>query len=92
MSAARTLLAAVFFLGLAGGFSEGRAECVSGHDARQVLEQGQAAPLPTAMQNAGMNGAPRCSMRSFCRAGGGWSYRVRYRQNGQVNSANIPAS
>lgn len=75
---------------LAGGVSEGRAECVSGHQARQVLEQGQAAPLPTAMQNAGLNGAQVLSAE-LCKAGGGWSYRVRYRQGGQVRSANIPA-
>jgi hypothetical protein len=85
------MVIAAFVLGLAGGFSEGQAECVSGHDARQVLEQGQAAPLPTAMQNAGLNGAQVLDAQ-LCRAGGGWSYRVRYRQGGQVRSANIPAS
>ena len=90
MSAARTLLAAALFLSLAGGFSEGRAECVSGREARQVLEKGQAAPLPTAMQNAGMSGAQVLEAQ-LCKAGGGWSYRVRYRQGGQVRSANIPA-
>jgi hypothetical protein len=91
MYAARTMLVAAFFLSLAGGFSEGRAECVNGKQARQVLEQGQAAPLPTAMQNAGLNGAEVVEAQ-LCRAGGGWSYRVRYRQGGQVRSANIPAS
>jgi hypothetical protein len=92
MKAVRTMLLAVLALAAAGALSEGQAQggCVSGHEAREVLEQGQAAPLATAMQNAGLSGAQVLDAQ-LCRSGGGWSYRVRYRQDGQVSSANIPA-
>jgi hypothetical protein len=90
MSIARSMVIALFFLTLGGGLSEGQAQCVEGKQARQVLEQGQAMPLPSAMQNAGMSGAQVVEAH-LCKSGGGWSYRVRYRQGGQVRSANIPA-
>jgi hypothetical protein len=90
MLAARSMIIAAFLLVLAGGLSGAQAECVSGRDARKVLEQGQAAPLPSAMQSAGLRGAQVLDAQ-LCRSGGGWSYRVRYRQGGQVRSANIPA-
>jgi hypothetical protein len=84
------MVIAAFVLGLAGGLSDGRAECLDRRQARQILEQGQAIPLPSAMQSAGLNGAQVVEAQ-LCRSGGGWSYHVRYRQGGQVRSANIPA-
>lgn len=74
----------------AGMLSDGRAQCVSRQEARQVLQQGEAAPLAVAMQNAGLGNAQVLNA-DLCRSGGGWSYRVRYRQDGQVSSASIPA-
>jgi len=87
---ARTLLFSALALAGAGAFSEVQAQCVSRQEARQVLQQGEAAPLPTALQNAGLGDAQVLDAQ-LCRSGGGWSYRVRYRQDGQVTSANIPA-
>jgi uncharacterized membrane protein YkoI len=46
-------------------------------------------PLPEAMQQAGVEGG--VVEAELCRGGGGYSYRVRLRQNGQVRVVNIPA-
>jgi hypothetical protein len=93
MKTAWTTAVALCVLALSGGFSPTLAQsggCVEGKQAREVLEKGQAAPLPTAMQNAGLHGAQVLSAQ-LCKAGGGWSYKVRYRQGGQVRSTSIPA-
>ena len=85
------MLFAAFVLAAVGAPSVGWAQgCASGAEARQLLQEGQVAPLPTALQNAGLGGAQVLDAQ-LCRSGGGWSYRVRYRQDGQVTSANIPA-
>lgn len=81
---------AAFLLALSGIAAESQAQCVSGQQARQILEQGQAVPLATALQMAGLGDAQVLDAQ-LCKSGGGWSYRVRYRKAGQVSSANIPA-
>ena len=93
MSMARTLLFAALLLAAAGVSSEGRAQsCVSGHEARAVLEQGQAVPLPVALQRAGISPDQLAGGAQLCQAGGGFVYRVRIVQDGQVSSVSIPAN
>ncbi len=93
MTRLRAIAAAALLLALPGMNAASLAQggCVSGQEARQILEQGQAVPLPTALQNAGLGGAQVLDAQ-LCHSGGGWAYHVRYRQGGQVSSANIPAS
>jgi uncharacterized membrane protein YkoI len=55
-----------------------------------MVAQGEVLPLPAALQNAGLGGAQVLDVQ-LCRAGGGWAYRVRLNQNGQVRTANVPA-
>jgi hypothetical protein len=85
-----TIAVAALMLALSGLQAESAAQCASGSEARQLIEQGQAMPLPSALQAAGLGDAQVLDAQ-LCRAGGGWSYRVRFRQGGQVSSANIPA-
>lgn len=63
--------------------------CVSPAEGRELLEQGQVVPLPEAMRQAGLNGGVVGA--ELCRGGGGYIYRVRLRQSGQVRVVNIPA-
>lgn len=88
----RTCVAAALILLTAAGLpADGRAECVSRSEGQQMVAKGQVTPLPVALQNAGLGGAQVLNA-DLCRSGGGWSYRLRYRRGGQVNSTNIPAS
>ena len=90
MIRSRRFAAACLALCLAGLPSSGLAQaCVSRGEARQLLEQGLVVPLPEAMQQAGVEGG--VVEAELCRGGGGYSYRVRLRQNGQVRVVNIPA-
>jgi hypothetical protein len=85
----RFLAAGLALLLAAAAVPAGAQQCVSGGEGRQLVAQGQVAPLPVALQRAGLGDAQVISAR-LCRAGGGWSYRVRVRQGGQVRTANIP--
>ena len=89
-----TIRLASFALGLlltAGGVSAASAQgCASRGEARQLVAEGQVAPLPVALQRAGLGDAQVISA-DLCQSGGGWSYNVQYRQDGEVRSANIPA-
>jgi hypothetical protein len=55
-----------------------------------MVEQGQVRPLYVALQSAGLAQAQVLSAQ-LCHAGGGWVYRVRYRQGGNVRTADVPA-
>ena len=92
MSAARILILAALFLAAAGPLSPSRAQCVGGQEARQVLEQGQAVPLPVALQRAGISPDQLAGNPQLCQSGGGFVYRVQVVENGQVNSVTIPAN
>ena len=81
------------FLAAAGPSSAALAQsCVSGQQARQLLEQGQAVPFPDALQRAGYSRDQLAGSPQLCQAGGGFVYRVRIVQDGQVSSVNIPAN
>jgi hypothetical protein len=86
----RSIAAALILLAAAGVASEGRAQCVPPGEGQQMVAHGQVSPLPVALQNAGLGGAQVLGAE-LCRSGSGWAYRVRYRQDGKVTSANIPA-
>ncbi len=90
MTRYRHIAAALILLATAGASFESRAQCVSPGEGQQMVAQGQVAPLPVALQNAGLAGA-QVLAAELCRAGGGWAYRVQYRRDGKVSSANIPA-
>jgi hypothetical protein len=91
MSGFRTIAAAVALIAALAS-SEGLAQdCVSRGEGQQMVASGQVSPLPAALQNAGLSGAQVLDAE-LCRAGGGWAYRVRYRRDGQVEAANIPAN
>ena len=64
--------------------------CASRAEGRQLLEQGQVVPLPEAMRRAGLPSGAVVDAQ-LCREGGGYVYRVRVRQNGNVRQAKIPA-
>lgn len=63
--------------------------CVSRAESRALLEAGQVVPLPEALRQAGVAG--RVVDAELCRAGGGYVYRVRILEDGQVRGTNIPA-
>ena len=93
MSMIRTLAVAALILTTAGALSDGWAQgCVGGREARQVLEQGQAVPLPVALQRAGISSNQIAGNAQLCQSGGGYVYRVRIVQDGQVTSVTIPAN
>jgi len=82
---------AVLFLAIAGSPDSGAAQgCLSGGEGRQLLEQGEVMPFPEAMQRAGLS-ADEVVEVQLCQSGGGYVYRVRILQGGQVSSKNIPA-
>ena len=82
---------AVLFLTMAGSPDSGSAQgCLSGGEGRQLLEQGEVMPFPEAMQRAGLS-ADEVVEVQLCQSGGGYVYRVRILQGGQVSSKNIPA-
>ena len=92
--AKHTLIAAsLFALALSSSVSEGLAQggCLSGRQARQLLEQGLVVPLPQAIQQAGLSSGQVVDAK-LCEAGGGYVYRVRVLQpGGKVRAVNIPA-
>jgi hypothetical protein len=93
MSAARTLVLAALFLGIAGVFSNTSAQsCVGGQQARQILQQGRAVPLAEALQRAGISPDQLAGNPQLCQSGGGFVYRVRVYQDGQLSSRTIPAN
>jgi hypothetical protein len=66
-------------------------ECLSGSEGRQLLEQGQVIPFPTAVRQAGISSDQVVDVQ-LCRGGGGYVYRVRVIDaSGQVTNMNIPA-
>jgi hypothetical protein len=81
------LAALLSFGGLA---SEGQAQCVPPGQGQQMVDQGTVRPLYVALQGAGLAQAQVLSAQ-LCQAGGGWVYRVRYRQGGNVGTADVPA-
>ena len=90
MSKYRALAAALIALSLAGSVSDGLAQgCISEAEFRQLVQQGQVVTLPEAMQRAGVSG--KVIDVELCQAGGGYVYRVRVRQDGQVQSHQLPA-
>jgi hypothetical protein len=88
----RAIAAAALLLALSGLSADSLAQggCVSQGEGQQMVAQGQVLPLPAALQNAGLGGAQVIDVQ-LCHAGGGWAYRVRYNQGGQVSTANVPA-
>jgi hypothetical protein len=90
----RTIAAAAALLALSGLGTEslGQGGCVSGHEARQILEKGQAAPFPEAFRRAGYSRNQLAGDPQLCQSGGGYVYRVRVVQGGQVSSVTIPAN
>ena len=93
MSAARTLVIAALFLGTAGFFSAATAQnCLSAQEARPILQQGQAVPLAEALQRAGIDSDQLAGNPQLCQSGGGFVYRVRVYQDGQLSSRTIPAN
>jgi len=93
MSAARTLVLAALFVGTLGLSSDGWAQsCVGGQEARQILQQGQAVPLAEALQRAGISPDQLAGNPQLCQSGGGFAYRIRVYQDGQLSSRTIPAN
>lgn len=68
------------------------AGCVGGQEARAVLERGEALPFPEALRRAGYTGDQLAGRPQLCDAGGGYVYRVKIVQQGQVQSVTIPAN
>ena len=93
MFAAHLTLFASLLLGAASLPSEVLAQsCVSGQEARQLLEQGQVVPLPEALRRAGVSRDQLAGNPQLCQAGGGFVYKVRVYQDGQLSAVNIPAN
>lgn len=81
------------FLATAGAPSPSLAQsCVSGQEARQLLEQGQAVPFPEAIRRAGISPNQLAGDPQLCQSGGGFVYVVQVLQDGQVTSVSIPAN
>jgi len=84
---------AAMLLAAAGPASPGMAQgCMSGQQARQLLEQGQAVPFPEALRRAGYSRNQLAGGPELCQAGGGYVYRLRVVRNGQVSAVTIPAN
>ena len=93
MSKARTLILALLFLGAAVPFADAWAQgCVGGQEAREILQQGQAIPLAEALQRAGISPDQLAGNPQLCQSGGGFVYRVRVNQGGELSSVTIPAN
>jgi len=93
MFAARTILSATLLLAAAGFPSAGLAQsCVSGQQARQLLEQGQVVPFPEALRRAGVSRDQLAGNPQLCESGGGLVYKIRVYQDGQLTGVNIPAN
>ena len=92
MFAARITLLATLLFAAAGLPSAASAQCVSGQEARQLLEQGQVVPFPEALRRAGVSRDQLAGNPQLCQAGGGFVYRVRVYQDGQLTGVNIPAN
>jgi hypothetical protein len=93
MFAARITFLATLLFAVAGLPSAGMAQnCVSGQEARQLLEQGQIVPLPEALQRAGVSRDQLAGNPQLCESGGGLVYKIRVYQDGQLTGVNIPAN
>lgn len=93
MFAARIIFLAALIFATAGLPSAGLSQsCVSGQQARQLLEQGQVVPFPEAIRRAGVSRDQLAGDPQLCQSGGGFVYRVRVYQDGQVTGATIPAN
>jgi len=57
-----------------------------------MLERGEALPFPEALRRAGYSGDQLAGRPQLCEAGGGYVYRVRIVQEGQVQAVTIPAN
>jgi hypothetical protein len=93
MSKVRTIATAVLLLALAGPPSGASAQggCVSPGEGQQMVAQGQVRPFPDAFRGAGFTADQLVDQPQLCSAGGGWVYRVRVLQGGQVSTVDIPA-
>ena len=84
-------IALAALLALGGLSAEAQAQgCVSAGQGQQMVDQGKVKPLYVALQSAGLAQAQVLSAE-LCQSGGGWIYRVRYRQGGDVGTADVPA-
>jgi hypothetical protein len=90
MSGYRKIAAALVLFAVGAVSSAAAAQCIPAGEGQQMVAQGQVLPLPTALQNAGLAGVQVLKVQ-LCHSGGGWAYRVRYRQGGAVSSATVPA-
>jgi hypothetical protein len=92
MTTKQVIAASLLLLAITGPVSTSVAqECFSGSEGRQLLEQGQVVPFPTAVRQAGISSDQVVDVQ-LCRSGGGYVYRVRILQaDGQVVAMNIPA-
>jgi hypothetical protein len=89
---ARFALPLMLLLAAAGLPSAGMAQCVSGKEARQLIQQGQVVTFPEALQRAGVARDQVAGNPQLCQGGGGYVYRVRVYQDGKLSGRNIPAN
>ena len=92
MFAARLTLVAMLLLAAAGFSPAALAQCVSGQQARELISQGQVVTFPEALQRAGVQRDQVAGNPQLCSAGGGFVYKVRVYQDGQLTGVNIPAN
>ncbi len=92
MTRKRLTAAAFMLLCFTGLPTAGMAQgCMSRQDGRVLLEQGRVAPLPVALQRAGVSRDQVVEVQ-LCQSGAGFVYRVRVLQpGGRVRSINVPA-
>ena len=81
-------VAAFLTIAPAAGWAQGN--CLSGGEARELIEQGQIVPFPDAMRQAGLSPDQVVDVQ-LCATGGGFVYRVRVLEGGAVRRVNIPA-
>jgi hypothetical protein len=89
---ARSALFTMLLLAAAALPSVSAAQCVSGKQARDLIQQGQVVTFPEALQRAGVSRDQVAGNPQLCQAGGGFVYRVRVYQDGQLSGVNIPAN
>jgi hypothetical protein len=89
---ARTILLVAMLVAAAGMPSKSLAQCVSGQQARELISQGQVVTFPEALQRAGVSRDQVAGNPQLCQGGGGYVYRVRVYQDGQLSGVNIPAN
>jgi hypothetical protein len=89
---ARLTLPLMLLLAAAGTPSASLAQCVSGQQARELIAQGQVVTFPEALQRAGVSRDQVAGNPQLCQAGGGFVYKVRVYQDGQLSGVNIPAN